>query len=236
MHASQPLPRVSDPARPPPAETLAARLLDAGGEALDDADLLQLVIAPFHPPTRARQLAHALLDRFATPARVLAAPPGRLIAVPGLGEASVAAIKAAETLGIGLARAALPDRILPVLDSYEKVIRYCRALSGHRPAEEFRLLFLDHRNRLIRDELHQRGTLAHTPAYPREICIRALETDAASLIAIHNHPSNDPTPSKADRDTTDRIAAALKTIGVALHDHIVVTPSATFSFRAHGLL
>ncbi len=223
------------PGTPVPVRALRARLLEAGAASLDDAELLRLLIEP-HRPKRAAGLAFVLLERFGTASRALAATPDRLLAIPGLGEPAAAAIKAAEALGIGLARAALPDTILPMLGSYDRVIEYCRALAGHRPVEEFRLLLLDARNRLIRDELHQRGTINHAPAYPREICVRALEVGASAVIAVHNHPSGDPTPSDADRTITEKTALALKSIGVTLHDHIVVTPSDTFSFRARGLL
>ena len=227
------------PPAPPEAATpvraLGARLLETGAASLDDAELLRLLIEPHHPE-RAAALAFVLLERFGTASRTLAAPPARLLAVPGLRKPAAAAIKAAEALGIGLARAALPDRLLPMLGSYDRVIEYCRAVAGHRPVEEFRLLLLDARNRLIRDELHQRGTIDHVPAYPREICIRALETCASAVIAVHNHPSGDPTPSRADRTITEKTVLALGSIGVTLHDHIVVTPAGTFSFRAHGLL
>ena len=162
--------------------------------------------------------------------------PDTLRAVAGLGEAAVAAIKTAEALGIRLARTELPARFHPQLATYEKVIDYCRTLTAHREVEELHLLFLDNRNALIRDERHQRGTLNHTPAYPREICIRALEVGAAALVILHNHPSGDPTPSRSDVEMTNRIRDALKPIDVTLHDHVVVTAGAAFSFREKGLI
>ena len=215
---------------------LGPRLLRAGREALDDRELLQLLLSPFHSDADASTLTDILLDTFRSPARVLVADPDRLRAVAGLGEPAIAALKAAEALGIRLARARLPGRIDAVLDNYQKVVDYCRVLTGHRPAEELHLLFIDNRNRLIANELHQRGTVDHTPAYPREICIRALQTNASALILVHQHPSGDPTPSRADIDMTGRIRDALKTIDVTLHDHIIVTPSDAISFRDKGLL
>ena len=215
---------------------LGPRLLRAGCEALDDRELLQLLLSPFHSNADARALADTLLSTFGSPARVLAARTGALHAVEGLCEDAVCAIKAAEALGIRLARARVPDRIDPAFVNYHKVIDYCRALVGHRPVEELLLLFLNSRNRLIAEERHQHGTIDHTPAYPREICIRALETNASALILVHQHPGGDPTPSSADIDMTQRIRDALKTIDVALHDHIVVTPGAAVSFKEKGLL
>ena len=205
----------------------------AAGEEADDVEVIAQLLSGSH---RARALSRALIDRFRTAARVLAAPADRLLAVGGLDDAAAAAIKAAETLAIRHARAALPDRLRPGLDSYARVVEYCRALAGHHHVEEFRILFLDSGNRLIRDELHQRGTVNHTPAYPREICVRALETGAAAIVAVHNHPSGDPSPSKSDIDTTRRIRDAVRPIGVTLHDHVIVTPSDSFSFQERGLL
>ena len=228
------------PAAQHPAGTahdeLRARLLRAGREAVDDRELLQLLLAGYHSAAEASQLATVLLDTFDSPARVLAARPDTLRAVAGLGEAGIAAIKTAEALGIAMARAALPETFHPQLATYEKVVEYCRALAAHRDVEEFRALYLNTKNRLIRDELLQTGTVNHTPVYPRQVCVRALEVGATALVVLHQHPSDDPTPSRADVEMTARLRDALKTIDVDLHDHIVVTPSAAFSFKEKGLL
>ena len=156
--------------------------------------------------------------------------------MPGLSDDAIAVLKAAEALSILMAREAVPDAVRPTLNNYRKVIDYCRTLVGHREVEEFHLLFVDRRNRLIADELHQKGAVSHTPAYPREICIRALELQATALILSHNHPASDPSPSKADIDTTRRIRDALKTIDVTLLDHVIVAPNSALSFREKGLL
>ena len=217
-------------------DELRARLLRAGREAVDDRELLQLLLAGSHPAAEASGLARVLLDTFGSPARVLAARTDTLRAVAGLNDAGIAAVKTAEALGIAMARAALPETFHPQLATYEKVVEYCRTLAAHRDVEEFRALYLDTKNRLIRDELLQTGTINHTPVYPRQVCVRALEVDAAALLVLHNHPSSDPTPSRADIEMTARLRDALKTIDVDLHDHIVVTPGAAFSFREKGLL
>ncbi len=217
-------------------DRLRARFLRAGREGVDDRELLQLLLAGSHPAAEARELAGVLLDTFGSPARVLAARPDTLRAVAGLGEAAVAAIKTAEALGIAMARAALPESFHPQLATYEKVVEYCRTLAAHRDVEEFRALYLDTKNRLIRDDLLQTGTINHTPVYPRQVCVRALEVGAAALVVLHPHPSGDPSPSRADVEMTARLRDALKTIDVDLHDHIVVTSGAAFSFREKGLL
>ena len=215
---------------------LQARLLRAGREAVDDRELLEILLSGRDSISDAGTLAASLLAVFGTPPRVLAARPDRLRSVPGLSENAIAVLKAAEALGVAMAREAVPDAVRPTLNNYRKVIDYCRTLAGHRETEEFHLLFVDRRNRLIADELHQKGTVSHTPAYPRQICIRALELQATALILSHNHPAGCPEPSRADIDTTRRIREALKTIDVTLLDHVIVTPAGAFSFREKDLL
>ena len=231
-----PTPAARHPAADTALDDLQARLLRAGREAVDDRELLQLLLAGSHPAVEASELAGVLLDTFGSPARVLAARTDTLRAVAGLNEAGIAAVKTAEALGIEMARAALPETFHPQLATYEKVVDYGRTLAAHRDVEEFRALYLDTKNRLIRDERLQTGTINHTPVYPRQVCVRALEVGASALVVLHNHPSNDHTPSRADVEITNRLRDALKTIDVDLHDHIVVTSGAAFSFRTKGLL
>ena len=215
---------------------LQRRFLRAGRESVDDRDLLELLLSGRPSVDDAEALARALLDTFGTAPRVLAARPDRLRTVPGLPDDAVAALKAAEALGIRMARTEVPDTVRPSLGSYDKVIEYCRTLAGHREVEQFHLLFLNRKNLLIADECHQKGSVCHTPAYPREVCVRALELQASAVVAIHNHPSNCPEASRADLDMTRRIKDALKTIDVTLLDHVIVTPTDSLSFQARGLL
>ncbi len=222
--------------RPENVLRLQDRFLRAGREAVDDRDLLELLLSGRGLVNDAGALAASLLDTFGTAPSVLAARADRLRAVPGLPEDAVAALKAAEALGIRMARAQVPDTVNPSLTSYNKVIEYCRTLAGHREVEEFHVLYLNRRNLLLADECHQRGTVSQTPVYPREICVRALEVQATAVIAVHNHPSSDPNPSSADIDMTQQIRDALKTIEVVLLDHIIVTPEDSVSFKERGLL
>ena len=215
---------------------LRSRFLRAGPEAVDDPDLLELLLSGHGAIEDAADVAAALLDAFGTAPRALAARPDRLRTVPGLTEDAIAALKAAEALGIRMARADVPETVRPSLGSYDKVIEYCRALAGHREVEEFRVLYVNRKNRLIADECLQKGSVCHTPVYPREICIRALELQASAIVALHPHPSGCPEPSRADIDMTKRIKDALKTIEVTLLDHIVVTPAGAVSFQQRGLL
>ncbi len=215
---------------------LRARFLRAGRHAVDDRELLELLLSGCRPADDAGALADALLDTFGTAPRALAARPDRLRAVPGLSEDAIAALKTAEALGIRMAREQVPQTVATAFGKYDKVVEYCRTLAGHREVEQFHVLYLDRKNRLLADRLHQQGSVSHTPVYPREVCIRCLELQASAVIAVHAHPSGDPEPSRADIDMTNRLRDALKTIDVTLLDHLIVTPNASVSFQARGLL
>ena len=131
-------------------------------------------------------------------------------------------------------RAALHDR--PVVNSWDKLIDYCTAQIAHGKIEEFHVLFLDRKNVLIKHERQQRGTVDHTPVYTREVVKRALELGASALILVHNHPSGDPTPSKADIAVTRDIVAAARPLGVSVHDHLIIGRGRHASLRDLGLL
>ncbi len=151
-----------------------------------------------------------------------------------MGEASTAALKIVPDAARRLALEEATER--PVISSWDKLLAYCRIAMGREKVEQFRLLFLDRKNRLIADELQQRGTVDHTPVYPREVVKRALELGASALILVHNHPSGDPTPSKADIEMTRDVQDAAAKLGIAVHDHIVIGKSGHNSFKAMGLL
>ncbi|MGH6990593.1 MAG: JAB domain-containing protein [Stellaceae bacterium] len=168
-------------------ERLRERLLEAGPEALHDYELLEFLLFGAHPRGDVKPLAKALIQRFGGLAGVLGADKGALLAVPGLGEASAAIIIAARAAALHLTRASILDR--PVLSSWQALLDYCTAAQGFAEIEEFRLLFLDRKNALITDERHQRGTVDHTPAYPREVVKRALDLGASAVILLHNHPT-----------------------------------------------
>lgn len=199
-----------------------------------DYELLELLLFGAYRQRDVQQIAKDLIEAFGSLAGVLSAEPAALLKVRDVGEVAVSLIKVAEALGAELAREGAVSG--DVLNNYDAVFAYCRARMGRRPVEEFRILFLDIRNRLLRDERQTSGTINHAPAYPREVCKRALEVGAASIILVHNHPSGDPTPSRADIEITRRMEAAAKTVGVAVHDHLIVTRGEVLSFKAKGLL
>jgi DNA repair protein RadC len=213
-------------------QRLRQRLLDAGAAALPDYELLEFLLTAAQPRGDLKPLAKKLIDRFHGFAGVLAADRQTLLAVPGMGDAAVAALMAVREAGLRLARTELRER--PVLGSWQKVIDYCTAHIGFAAVEEFHLLFLDRKNALITDE-RQRGTVDHTPVYPREVVKRAIELGASALIMAHNHPSGDPTPSKADIETTREVAKAAALLGVTLHDHVIIGRGRHTSLKSLGL-
>jgi DNA repair protein RadC len=214
-------------------ERLRARLLAAGPESLADHELLEIVL--FTIPRRdTKPLARALIGRFGSFAAAIAAAPAELRQIEGLGEAGIAALKAVQAAALRLARAEVMER--PVLNNWDRLMNYLNAVLARERIEHFRVLFLDTRNRLLADEPQSRGTVNHTPVYPREVVRRALELHATALILVHNHPSGDPTPSAEDVAMTREIRDAARALSVALHDHVIVGNGRWLSFRREGLL
>jgi DNA repair protein RadC len=179
-------------------------------------------------------LAKGLIAKFGSFPEVLAAAPGRLAEIKGIGDAAITELKIVQAAASRLARGQIQKRL--VLSSWSSVIDYCRTAMAFADREQFRVLFLDKRNQLIVDELQQVGTVDHTPVYPREVVKRALELSATALILVHNHPSGDPTPSHADIQMTQTIIEVARPLGIAVHDHIVVGKDGHASFRSLRLI
>jgi len=215
-------------------ERLRQRLLTAGSAALADYELLEFLLYAAKPRGDTKPLAKALLRRFGSLARVLGAEPESLQTVKGMGPASIAALIAVRAAAREMLRAEVKDR--SVISSWQQLLDYCTARLGHADTEEFHLLFLDNKNALIADEKQQDGTVNHTPVYPREVAKRALELSASAVIMVHNHPSGDVTPSKADIEMTRAVREAVKAVGIALHDHLVIGRGRHASFKSLGLL
>ncbi|CAM3622096.1 RadC family protein [Thalassospira profundimaris] len=215
-------------------QRLRDRFIKGGATALADYELLELMLCMAMTRGDVKPLAKSLITQFGSFANVLAARPEDLKTAKGLGEAGIAAIKIAEASALHLSRERAME--LPVIASWEQLIDYCRARIGHLKNEELHLLFLDRKNRLIADECHQRGTVDHTPVYPREVIKRALELHASALILVHNHPSGDATPSKGDIDMTRKIVDAAKAMDITVHDHIIISRAGYNSFKTLGLI
>jgi DNA repair protein RadC len=227
---------------PPPADRphywghrqrVRDRALASGVDGFQDYELLELLL--FHAIERidVKPLAKQLLARFGTLGDVLSADAERL-KDSGIDPRTIVLFRAVREAGLRLARREVIDK--PVIGSWQKLIDYCHAALQHEKTEQFRILFLDRKNVLIADEVQQRGTVDHTPVYPREVVKRALELNASALILVHNHPSGDPTPSRADIDMTREVRNAAKALAIELHDHLVIGRKAHASFRTLGLL
>ena len=214
-------------------ERLRQRLIDAGAENLPDYELLEVILFVSNPRGDVKPLAKELLEQFGGFAELLSADPDALAAA-GLGLAGIAAVKSVREAALRLMRAELQDR--PVVNSWDKLIDYCSAQVAHNKVEEFHILFLDRKNVLLKHERQQRGTVDHTPVYTREVVKRALELGASALILVHNHPSGDPTPSKADIAVTQDIKKAAAPLGVVLHDHVIIGRNRHVSLRDLGLI
>jgi DNA repair protein RadC len=204
-----------------------------GSDPLPDYELVELLLFAAIPRVDVKPLAKRLVDKFGNFAGVVSAPREALLGA-GLKDNAIDMLKVVRESAVRLARQEVIDR--PVLSSWQKVLDYCRARLAHEPTERFHLLFLDRKNVLIADEEQQRGTVDHTPVYPREVVKRALDLGASAIILVHNHPSGDPTPSKADIAMTREVAKAAETLGLTVHDHIVIGRAGHASFKGLGLL
>jgi DNA repair protein RadC len=201
---------------------------------LADHEILEMILTPVVPRRRTRQIARALLMTFGTVSRVLQAPAIDLMAVEGMGEAGIVALKAAGVAALHMLRKAVTDP--PEVRTGEELKNYLSARLQNERVEVFFVIFLDSGNRVIADEELGRGTIDHTPAYPREVVRRCLELDSTAIILVHNHPSGILTPSREDVALTSDIAKAASTMGIEVHDHIIVGRGECLSFRAEKLL
>jgi DNA repair protein RadC len=213
---------------------LRKRLAEGGGEALLDHELIEYLLALARPRIDTKPTAKALLREFGSVSGVLTADGEALMRIDGMGETSVAAIKIAEAAAIRMVRDPVAAR--PVLANWQALLDYLRADMAHHAIERFRVLHLDTKNMLIRDEVMSRGTIDQAAVHVREVIRRALDFGSAAIILVHNHPSGDPSPSRADIDITRAIAEAGKPMGIAVHDHLIVGSAGHVSLRARGLL
>ena len=215
-------------------ERLRGRFREAGADAVSDYELLELLLFRALPRRDVKPLAKSLLEKFGSFAEVITAPEARLAEVKGLGESGVTELKIVQAAASRLVRGKVTKR--PALSSWSAVLDYCRTAQAFADREQFRVLFLDKCNQLIADEVQQVGTVDHTPVYPREVVKRALELHASAIIMVHNHPSGDTTPSRADIEMTRQVRDAARAVGIALHDHLIIGRSGHASFKAMGLL
>ena len=204
------------------------------GEGFADYELLELILFRLIPRADTKPVAKALIARFGSLSQVLGAPVPLLCEVKGVGPAVALDLKVVAAAGRRMARGEISTREL--LSSWNKVLDYCRASMAFEEREQFRILFLDKKNGLIADEVQQTGTVDHTPVYPREVVKRALELSSTAIILVHNHPSGDPTPSRADIDMTRTIIETGKQLGISVHDHIIIGKNGFASMKGLQLI
>lgn len=215
-------------------ERLRQRVLEGDGAHLKDYELLELMLCAFIPRVDTKPIAKDLLARFGTISGVLAASPERLMETKGVGETAASYIRGASLMLQHAAGDEVKDR--PVISSWAALLNYVKQKLRHEKTEQARVLYLDRKNKLIADEKAGQGTVDHAPIYPREIARRALELSASAVILVHNHPSGDPTPSRADIELTRDIEKALAPLEIKVHDHLVVGAKETISMKSKGLI
>ena len=215
-------------------ERLRSRLIETSGDGLLDHELIEYLLTLSIRRQDTKKLAKALLEEFGGIAGLLSADPEALRRVKGMGDMSIAAIKVAQAIALRLLRAEVAAK--PVLANWQALLDYLRADMAHHPIERVRVLHLNTRNMLIRDELISKGSIDEAAVHVREVIRRAIDLGSAALILVHNHPSGDPSPSRADIDITRGVAEAGKRLGIAVHDHIIIGASGHSSLRSMGLI
>lgn len=230
---------VTTPKKPKPhyhdhRQRLRDKFARRGAEAFDDYELLELLLFQVLPRIDTKPIAKDLIATFGSLAEVVAAPVGKLIDVKGVGPNAAQHLKLLHQVSIRVGKSAVINR--PVLSSWNALLDYCRAAMQFEGREQFRVLFLDRKNRLLADEVMSQGTVDRTSVYPREIVRRALVHEATAIILAHNHPSGDPTPSHKDIVLTKTIIETLNAIDVVVHDHLVVGREDVASFKMLGLM
>ncbi|MFA4994494.1 MAG: DNA repair protein RadC [Bdellovibrionales bacterium] len=214
-------------------QRLRDRFLRSGAEALQDYELLEILLFAAVPRRDVKPLAKKLLTEFKSLWVLVNAPAERLVQ-SGLSENAAATVLVSGALALRAQKKEIVGGTL--LNNWQRMIDYCRLAMAHESVEQVRLLFLDRKNRLLSDEVQQRGTIDHTPVYPREIVKRALEMGAGALVLVHNHPSGDPAPSKEDIAMTRAVVAACCPLGIVVHDHIIIGRDEVVSLKNLGLL
>lgn len=215
-------------------QRLRDRFSKGGPDAVHDYELLELVLFRAIPRRDIKDLAKTLIGRFGSFAEVIHAPEHLLREVKQVGDSVIFELKLVRAAALELMRTEVLDK--PILSSWQQVLDYCHAVMSYETREQFRILFLDKKNKLIADEVQGQGTVDHTPVYIREVVKRALELSSTALVLVHNHPSGDTKPSRSDIDMTRLIQAAAKPLGIVLHDHIIVGRHGHFSFRSKKLI
>lgn len=198
---------------------LRRRFIEGGAQALQDYEMVEMILFSALPRRDVKPLAKDLLRVFGSLWDLVNASPDRLAAY-GLKDGAIAALTIVGAAALRAGQGRIMNQ--PVFGNWDAVMEYCRAAMAHENSEQLRLMFIGPRNRLLAEEVQQRGTVNHTPVYTREVVRRALELGATALVMLHNHPSGDPTPSRADLEQTREIDKALKSVSIDLLDHVII--------------
>ncbi|MFK8036144.1 MAG: DNA repair protein RadC [Hyphomicrobiales bacterium] len=215
-------------------DRLRARFRELGPDGLADYEILELILFRSLPRRDTKPIAKELLQRFGSLNAIFGASEARLTELSGIGDNVATELKLFQALAMRLGKEELHQK--PLLSSWSSVLDYCRTAMAYEEREQFRILFLDKKNKLIADEVQQKGTVDHTPVYPREVVKRALELSATAIILVHNHPSGDPTPSRADIEMTTKIVDVTKPLNIIVHDHLIVGKNGHASFKGLKLI
>ena len=215
-------------------ERLRERLQRAGPKSLADHELLELVLFRAIPRRDVKEIARNLITQFGDISAVMSAPPDELIKFDNITQRVVYEFLTIQAAALRLGQSKILKGDL--LASWDDLVIYCRTKMAENKVEEFHVLFLDKQNRVIADEVMGRGMVDHTPVYSREVLKRALALNATALIIAHNHPSGDPSPSKADIEMTYKLRDLAKSFNLALHDHLIIARGEVLSFKSQGLL
>jgi DNA repair protein RadC len=215
-------------------ERLRDRLQRAGPKSLADHELLELVLFRAIPRRDVKEIARELITHFGDISAVMSAPPDELVKFDNITPRVVHEFLTIQAAALRLGQSKILKGDL--LASWDDLVIYCRTKMAENEVEEFHVLFLDKQNRIIADEMMGRGTVDHTPVYSREVLKRALALNATALIIAHNHPSGDPSPSKADIEMTYKLRDLAQSFNIALHDHLIIARGEVLSFKSQGLL
>ena len=213
---------------------LRGRLLENGGDALLDHELIEYLLILAIPRRDTKPLAKRLLHDFGGISGLLSADPVAIGRVEGVGDTAVAALKIVQAASLRMLRAKASEA--PILASWQSLLDYLRADMAHILIERVRLLHLNGKNMLIRDEVIAQGSVDQAAVHVREVIGRAMQLGSSAIILVHNHPSGDPAPSRADITLTREIAEAGKRLGISVHDHVIIGAEGHSSMRAMGLL
>lgn len=217
-------------------QRIREKFLNNGGSALADYELLEAYLTIAIPRRDVKPLAKQLIAKFGSFAEVINAKNEDLLSVSGVGENTVFALKIVSEAARRMSWEMLKDKDAPVIADMDSLIDYCRMAMAYQDVEEFRLIYLNGKNRVIAEVTQQKGTINHVAIHPREVVKSALDNHASAVIMVHNHPTGDTTPSRADIDMTKKVNEALSAVNIQLHDHVIVSKYGCYSFRSAGLI